>query len=160
MPASETAARDSIGAVAQNDRIPIVIHGTAPPAAGAAAVVADAFAVAVDEDGNIRTDGYALAVLLVSSAPAGATRGGPHGFFRGKTPGLFLYVGATPGVSHSPQRPGRVNPGGLPPAENTPLDGFALCVDSYCHTIVRRLRHLRRSLPSGPWLPSRASEPL
>ena len=56
-------------------------------------------------------------------------------FFRGVAPGLFLYVGATPGVAHNG---GHVNEGGLVPPPNTPLAGWALCGDTYCNSVLRQ----------------------
>lgn len=55
-------------------------------------------------------------------------------FFRGVTPGVYLYVGAVPAAVQSGARS---NPGGVAPGPNTPLQGWALCADSFCHTRLR-----------------------
>lgn len=53
---------------------------------------------------------------------------------RGITPGLFLYIGATPGLVSAG---GHDNPGGTTPAPNTPQVGWTLCADSYCDAVLR-----------------------
>ena len=65
------------------------------------------------------------------------------GFFRGVVPGLFLYLGATPGVQMRDQG-SEGNPGGIAPAPNKIIPGWALCTDSYCNT---KLAHGK--LPAG-----------
>ena len=55
-------------------------------------------------------------------------------FFRGATPGVYLYLGAVPAAVQSGARG---NPGGVDPGPNTPLQGWALCTDSFCHTRLR-----------------------
>ena len=50
--------------------------------------------------------------------------------FRGNAPGLYLYMGATPGVLTL--GPGSVNPGGVRPAPNVLQSGRTLCQDSSC----------------------------
>ena len=70
--------------------------------------------------------GAAIALRVrVSSAPKN---------IRGVTPGLFLYIGATPGLVSAG---GHDNPGGTTPAPNTPQVGWTLCADSYCDAVLR-----------------------
>ena len=68
--------------------------------------------------------GIALRVR-VSSAPKN---------IRGVTPGLFLYIGATPGLRTDG---GHDNPGGLTPAPNVAQAGWTLCADSYCNAVLK-----------------------
>jgi hypothetical protein len=62
-------------------------------------------------------------------------------FFRGVTPGLYLFIGeATPGipVKKNPNDPGAGEPGGIPPSPNVPMDStgnsfqWKLCTNSWC----------------------------
>ena len=55
-------------------------------------------------------------------------------FFRGVTPGVYLYIGAVPAAVQSGARG---NPGGVPPGLNPALHGWALCADSFCHSRLR-----------------------
>jgi hypothetical protein len=57
----------------------------------------------------------------------------PGSYFRGVAPGLFLYLGSTPGVTDVG---GRENPGGVTPPPTKPTPGWALCADSYCTSQV------------------------
>ena len=72
----------------------------------------------------------------------------PTNFFRGDVPGLFLYIGATPAADVVNSD---LNPGGLFPAPNVPLTGWALCSDSLCanHSVIH----------TGP-LPSQVPVPM
>ena len=70
--------------------------------------------------------GAAIALRVrISSAPKN---------IRGVTPGLFLYIGATPGLASAG---GHDNPGGTAPAPNYPQMGWTLCADSYCNAVLR-----------------------
>jgi galactosylceramidase len=100
-------------------------------------IIGDMFfeSTAVTADLLVGEPGVGAGVALrvrVSSAPKN---------IRGITPGLFLYLGATPGlVSHG----GHDNPGGTAPAPNIHQAGWTLCADSYCSTVLKR-----GALPSG-----------
>jgi hypothetical protein len=94
-------------------------------------IIGDMFfeSVRVTADLLIVEHGVGVAVALrlrVSSAPKN---------IRGVSPGVFLYVGATPGVV---QAGGHANPGGTLPAPNTHRDGWTLCADSYCNLVLKR----------------------
>lgn len=72
--------------------------------------------------------------LLVEEAGVGAglaLRVRNQKFFRGVTPGVYLYIGAIPAAVQSGARG---NPGGVAPGSNPPLKGWALCIDSFCKT--------------------------
>ena len=76
--------------------------------------------------------------VLVEEAGVGAglalrTRNGF--FFRGVTPGLYLYVLASPGISTkpNPNDPGAGEPGGIPAVPDVPIGNvWKLCTNSFC----------------------------
>lgn len=93
-------------------------------------IIGDLFfeSAAVTADLLIEEHGAGAGVALrvrISSSPKN---------IRGVTPGIFLYIGATPGLVTIN---GHGNPGGAPPAPNSLLAGWALCADSYCNTIIK-----------------------
>ena len=82
----------------------------------------------VTADLLVEEEGVGAAIALrvrVSSAPKN---------IRGVTPGVFLYIGATPGLVTAG---GHDNPGGTTPAPNAPLSGWTLCADSYCNAVLK-----------------------
>ena len=94
-------------------------------------IIGDFFfeSTAVTADLLLEEHGVGAAVALrvrISSAPKN---------IRGVTPGVFLFIGALPGLVSSG---GHGNPGGTSPAPNRPLSGWTLCADSYCNTVLKR----------------------
>ena len=100
---------------------------------GPVSIIGDMFfeSIAVTADLLVDEHGVGAGIaarVRVSSAPKN---------IRGVTPGVFLYIGATPGLVTAG---GHDNPGGTTPAPNKEVAGWTLCADSYCNAVLRHGR--------------------
>lgn len=93
-------------------------------------IIGDMFfeSTAVTADLLLEEQGVGAAIALRVRVSSAAKN------IRGVTPGVFLYIGATPGLVSAG---GHDNPGGTTPAPNTPQVGWTLCADSYCDAVLK-----------------------
>jgi hypothetical protein len=113
-------------------------------------IIGDMFWRDVDVSSDILIEEHGVGACLALRVRNPAT------FFRGVSPGLYLYVFATPGIfpSVNPNDPGAGGPGGVAPTPNVQMangTGWKLCSNSYCQGTPIALGELPTPWNVGDW---------